>query len=77
MCCKFILAKMFYFYLGAEVLLLSWCRGLSEGWDKILGLYSSVREKGKEIIDQVTNFLHYIFNFQCDIDIFLNLVRKT
>merc|ERR1719458_139518 len=27
-------------------------RGLSEGWDKILGLYSSVREKGKEIIDQ-------------------------
>merc|ERR1719167_820902 len=27
-------------------------RGLSEGWDKILGLYSSVREKGKEIIEQ-------------------------
>jgi len=27
-------------------------RGLSEGWDKILGFYSSVREKGKEIIDQ-------------------------
>ena len=37
-----------------RIIIKSLCyRGLSEGWDKILGLYSSVREKGKEIIDQV------------------------
>ena len=49
------------------------CRGLSDGWEKILGLYSSVREKGKEIIDQVrffpfkriTSLWHIYFNIYC------------
>jgi len=27
-------------------------RGLTEGWEKILGLYSSVRDKGKEVLAQ-------------------------
>ena len=49
------------------------CRGLSDGWEKILGLYSSVREKGKEIIDQVWFFpfhknyglVTFYFNIYC------------
>ena len=31
-------------------------RGLTEGWEKILGLYSSVRDKGKEVLAQVDFF---------------------
>ena len=47
-----------------RIIIKSLCyRGLSEGWDKILGLYSSVREKGKEIIDQVhSTFSTFVFN---------------
>ena len=38
-------------------------RGLTEGWEKILGLYSSVRDKGKEVLAQV-DFLQIKYFFQ-------------
>ena len=54
------------------------CRGLADGWDKILGLYSSVREKGKEIIDQASLthpfFIHSNFLLNAILMIF---IRKT
>ena len=54
-----------------NIVLIAWCahynvihynytlqcyRGLTEGWEKILGLYSSVRDKGKEVLAQVYLF---------------------